>query len=129
MKKLILIFTLLVSTVMFSSPSYAEWRKVQEHSMGSVYIDAKRIRKTGEYVYYWILGDYLKPMDGILSAKTYYQGDCKLFRYKSLSGSFHKEPMAGGSSVNYSPKNPNWKYPPSNSVIEQILKSYCSSEV
>ena len=86
--------------------------------------------KKGGYVTYWVLRNYLKPDKfGMLSGKTYYQGDCKLFRYKSLSGSFHKEPMGGGSSINYSPKNPDWKYPPSNSVIEEILKSYCSSEV
>jgi hypothetical protein len=131
MKKLTLIFTLLVSTAMFSSPSYSKWTKVGEGVSGmTYYVDFKSMKKHGGYVTYWVLRDYLKPDKfGNLSGKTYYQGDCKLFRYKSLIGSFHKEPMGGGSSVNYSPKNPDWKYPPSNSVIEKILKSYCSSEV
>ena len=34
MKKLILIFTLLFSTVMFSSPSIAVWTKVGENVVG-----------------------------------------------------------------------------------------------
>ena len=92
------------------------------------YVDFESMKKNGGYVTYWVLRNYLKPDKfGMLSGKTYYQGDCKLFRYKSCS--FHKEPMGGGSTVNYSPKNSNWKHPPSNSVIEEILKSYCSSEV
>jgi hypothetical protein len=131
MKKLLLIFTLLFSTVIFSSPSHAKWTKVGEGVSGmTYYVDFESMKKHGGYITYWVLRDYLKP-DKFenLSGTTYYQGDCKLFRYKSLSGSFHKEPMGGGNSVNYSPKNPEWKYPPSNSVIEQILKSCCSSEV
>jgi hypothetical protein len=128
MKKLTLIFTLLVSTLMFSSPSYAEWRKVQEHSMGSVYIDAKRIRKTGGYVYYWTLGDYLKPMDGILSAKTYRQGECKLLRYKNLSYSFHKEPMGRGVGDVQKPlkSSLDWKIPSPNTSNELVLTVVCS---
>ena len=96
--------------------------------MGSVYIDAKRIRKTGEYVYYWILGDYLKPMDGILSAKTYYQGDCKLLRYKNLSYSFHKEPMGRGVGDVQKPLKSSlgWKIPSPNTSDELVLTVVCS---
>jgi len=60
MKKLILI--LLFSTVMFSSPSYAEWTKVNKDADGNTnYVDFERIRKHVGYVYYWELSDYLKP--------------------------------------------------------------------
>ena len=90
-------------------------------------MDFERIRKVDGYVYYWRLNDYLKPLKyGVLSDKIYQQGDCKLFRYKSLSYSFHKEPMGRGTGDNYSPKNPEWKYPSPNSVNENILKSVCS---
>ncbi|MDP7557459.1 MAG: hypothetical protein QF687_06205, partial [Nitrospinaceae bacterium] len=62
MKKLLLIFTLLFSTLLFSTPSYSEWTKVGENMSGDTYyVDFERIRKHGGYVYYWSLGDYLKP--------------------------------------------------------------------
>ena len=132
MQNPLFISTLLFSIAFYSSSSYADWTKVSSSGGGkkNYYVDFESMKKHGGYITYWVLRDYVQP-DKFrnLSGKTYYQGDCKLFRYKSLSGSFHKEPMGGGNSVNYSPKNPNWKYPPSNSVIEQILKSYCSSEV
>jgi len=67
-------------------------------------VDFEKIRKHDGYVYYWTLIDYLKPEQGILSAKVYYQGDCKQFRFKGLSFSCHKEPMGGGTGQVIEPK-------------------------
>ena len=127
MKKTIILLTLIFS-VMFSSPSYADWTKVSESVDGDTYyVDFERIRKHGGYVYWWYLTDYLKPTQpGHLSSKVYNQGDCKSFRRKGLSYSFHKEPMGGGTGDSISPKNPEWKYPSPNSSIETVLKSVCS---
>jgi hypothetical protein len=128
MKKIILI--LLFSTVMFSSSSYAGWTEVDESDSGEVmttiYVDFERIRKVDGYVYFWELFDYLKPTSqGHLSAKVYLQGDCKLFRYEYLSGSFHNQPMGGGTgdTENF-PEG--WNYPPPNSSIETVLKQVCN---
>ena len=91
------------------------------------YVDFERIRKVDGYVYYWVLQDYLKPTkQGDLSGKSYYQGDCKLFRYKNLSYSFHKEPMGGGTGDVDNVPDKDWKYPAPNTVNEVILKSVCS---
>ena len=58
------------------------------------YVDFERIREVDGYVYYWTLTDFLKPNKyGVWSGKIYNQGDCKLFREKRLSFSYHKEPM------------------------------------
>jgi hypothetical protein len=63
MKKLLLIFTLLFSTLMFSTPSYGEWTKVTSSGNGAFtfYVDFERIRKHGGYVYFWRLHDYIEP--------------------------------------------------------------------
>ena len=119
---------LLFSTVMVSSPSYAEWTKVGKNTDGSAYyVDFERKRKHDGYVYYWQLTDYIKPTKyGDLSSKIYVQGDCKLFRYKYLSWSFHIEPMgAGPGAVNTEPKQ-NWTYPAPNAITETVLMSICS---
>ena len=128
MHRVTLILTFLFS-LMFSSPSYSEWTKVGDSVGGgdTYYVDYERIRKHGGYVYWWTLGDYLKPTStGILSYKKYKQGDCKLFRYKILSGSFHKEPMGGGTGKSANIENPKWTYPPPNFVTETALLSVCS---
>ena len=128
MKNLLLIFTLLFSSVFLSSPSYAGWAKVSEGADGrTYYVDYERIRKHDAFVYYWDLSDYLKPTEyGDLSAKVYRQGDCKLFRVKNLSFSWHKEPMGGGTGDVQEPIKKDWIYPSPNSSGGIILKSVCS---
>jgi len=117
---------------MFSSPSYAEWTKVGEGTStmnrgNAYYVDFERIRKHDGYVYWWDLTDLLKPiLTGVLSAKIYKQGDCKLFRFKNLSYSLHKEPMGDGIGKVEEPVKKGWRYPHPNSVDEMILKAVCN---
>ena len=130
MKKLTLTFLICLFTVLLSAPSYAKWTKVGENVNGTTfYMDFERIRKVDGYVYWWDLSDYLKPTKyGDLSAKSYHQGDCKLFRSRDLSFSFHKEPMGGGIGRVREPKGEqkNWVYPSPNSVDEGVLKLVCN---
>ena len=92
MNRTTLLLTFLLS-LMFSSPSYSEWTWLGEGVKGSTfYVDLERIRKHDGYVYWWELQNSLKPdKDGDLSYEIYKQGDCKLFRYKTLSADYHKE--------------------------------------
>ena len=93
------------------------------------YVDFERIRKVDGYVYYWDLVDRLKPTEfGDLSVIRYKLGDCKLFRFKFLSFSFHNEPMGGGTGDVSKPirENANWQYSSPNSVGVRVLKSVCN---
>ena len=128
MKKLIILSTLIFS-VTFSSPSFADWKKVGENVAGATfYVDFERIRKHDGYVYWWGLADFLKPSpNGRLSGKSYYQGDCKLFRFKFLSDTYYNTPMGRGEVASGSNKpDKNWNYPSPNSSSETILKTVCS---
>jgi len=127
MNRVTLILTFLFS-LMFSSPSYSEWTWASKSVGGTTYyVDYDRIRKVDGYVYWWDLTDYLKPKNGILSAKTYNQGDCKVFRYKFLSDSYYTLPMGQGTpSTTSNEPDKEWHYPSPNSVNETILKSVCS---
>jgi hypothetical protein len=129
MKKLLLIFTLLFSTLMFSTPSYGEWTWVAKDVNGiTFYVDFERIRKHSGHVHWWTLSDYLKPsIYGDLSDRRYRQGDCKLFRHKRLSSSYHPKPMGGGTYDTLSNvPDKNWDYPPPNSSDEIMLKRICN---
>ena len=128
MKTLTVLFALTLS-VMFSSTSFAGWTKVSESVSGNTfYVDFERIRKHDGLVYFWRLRDYLKPDEyGVLSAKVYKQGDCKVFRFKTLSYSFHKEPMGRGTGDVHESVKKDWKYPHPNSVGETILNRVCAS--
>jgi hypothetical protein len=126
MKNLLLIFTLLVSTVVFSSPSYADWTKVSKEMNGDIqYVDFEKFRKVDGYIYFWILRDF---KNSLRSSLRYLEHDCKRFRFKILDITYHKKPMGRGM-VNTSivtSRNDEWNYPPPNSSNETILKSVCS---
>ena len=128
MKNLLLIFTLLFTSVFFSSPSFAGWTKTSEDVEGNTfYVDFERIRKHDGFVYYWDLSDYVKSdKDGDLSVKVYIQGDCILLRYKVLNGSFYKDPMGKGTPSASIKPDKEWDYPTPNSPSEVILKQVCS---
>ena len=122
---------------MFSSTSFGEWTKVSEGGERGVnlgneyYVDIEAIRKVEGYIYYWELANYLEPgKGGELSSKSYIKVDCKIFRSKLLSISFHKNPMGRGTGNNADlikfPKFTKWKYPTPGSVGYIILKSVCN---
>ena len=128
MKTLLTIFTL-VFTVMFSSTSFAGWTKVTVSLKGNTfYVDFRRIKKDRGYVYWWEMQNLLKPdKDGDLSYKYYSQSDCKLFRYKVLSNTYHTQPMGEGTPSTSSNKpDKEWRYPTPNSAMEIVLKKVCS---
>lgn len=99
-----------------------------EHRAGTFYIDVVRIRKVDGFVYWWNLLDYPKPTaTGVLSAKIYKQGDCKLFREKTLNDFYYNEPMGRGEVASSSNKpDKDWNYPPPNNTNELTLKTVCA---
>ena len=138
MKKFILIFTLLFSTVIssspsyaegFLSPSYAEWTKVNKDADGNTnYVDFESIRKKDGYVYWWVLSDILKPtIQGHLSSKSYNQGDCKLFRVRVFELDFlHQNRWVVELVTVTVLKTHNGIILSPNSVMENILRAVCS---
>ena len=70
----------------------------------------------------------LHHLMGNLSVQEYAELDCKLFRFKALSVSSHKEPMGGGTGRRYNIPDKEWNYPTSNSSIEIVLKAVCSQQ-
>ena len=128
MKKLILIFTLLFS-VLFSSSSFSEWIEIGTTVDGTTfYVDFKSIKKHDRYVYYWDLGDYVKPegRHGNLSVTNYNQVDCELNRRKNLTQTQHEKHMAQGRILSrITEPDKNWSYPPPESLLITILSSVC----
>ena len=130
MKKLFLTLVLMFSTLIFSFNGFAEWTKITESIDGNkFYIDFERIRKAGNYIYYWELRDYPKVDEyGDLSSKKYIEADCKIFRYKYLMDSYHVQRMGKGKPSTSSNKpDKDWRYPIPNTVGETIMKTICNT--
>ena len=90
-------------------------------------MDLDRIRKNDGYVYFWAVTDFLKPDKyGDMSSKIYREVDCKAFRQRDLTYFFYKQPMGGGQGESFNPDNPEWKYPPPESVVEFMMDTVCA---
>ena len=64
MKKLTILLVI-IFTFLFSTTSWGDWNYVVENLVGSkYYYDKDRVRKSGKYIYFWELVDYIKPMEG-----------------------------------------------------------------
>ena len=112
---------------MFSSNSYAEWTKVgiSADKIITYYVDFESIKEHDGYVYFWYLSDWLKPTENVFSITMYAQVDCKLYRVKILSTSFHTLPMGKGTTKTKNPSNPEWSYPPPNSKNNGAVEQVC----
>lgn len=120
--------TVLQTVCRFVKNGEWKWTKVSTDggSGNTVYVDFDRIRKHDGYVYFWNMFDLVEPDPwGHFSTTIYNQGDCKLFRFKRLSWSFHKEPMGGGTGETDNRPDEEWTYPPPDPVDETVLKTVC----
>ena len=118
----------IVCSVVLSPVAHAEWTKVTADKDGNTfYVDLERIKKHDGKVYFWQLYDYLKPYQGMLSFTAYTEVECGPLRYKDLTWTSYKGPMASGkiSSTAWAPDK-YWKYPNPNSINEVILNVVCN---
>jgi len=131
MKKLLL--TLLLTVV--SSNAMAEWvyvtetKKEKEKADGFIaYADPTSIRKTGNRVKMWSLGDYKITREefGVTSSKSQDEYDCKEKKKRVLFISFYSGHMGKGESLFILNERGNWKPTLLGSADEAILKFACS---
>ena len=128
MKKIILKCIVMLSTLMFSFKTYAEWTKVAENNKGVFYLDIDRIKKIDGKIYWWQLTDLKKSTkNGTKSSILFSEGDCTLLGYKVLSDTFYLLPMGKGESNGGSDiPDKNWRFPQPESPGEYIIKNLCN---
>ena len=123
-----LFFLFFASLVGISFPSYAEWKYLIKTSKGDFhYIDFDSLKREGDYIYFWSLRDYAKMNKwGDLSSKKYLKVDCKNYKFKFLSDSYHNRQMGEGISVEVSNKpDKDWNNTNSNSVMGFVFQNVC----
>ena len=124
MKKITLLLVI-IFTFLFSTTSWGEWSYVAENIGGDkYYYDKDRVRKSGKYLYFWVLTDFLKPIQIYFSRTVYRELDCSIFRYKDLYETFYKKSMGEGESITLKTTD-TWNYPPPESVTEAVYNKVC----
>ena len=84
------------------------------------------MRKVDGLTYFWFINNFPKISSGYHSMRMYRETDCKIFRYKDLSVTFHDKPMGSGDSKDFTPPS-GWMYPPPNTAMAAILNAVCGN--
>ena len=126
MKK-ITILLVIIFTFLFSTTSWGDWNYVTVSVSGSkFYYDKDRIRKSGKFIYFWRLTDYLKPSPyGNLSTTIYVELDCSIFRWKGLKYRSYNKSMGKGNPTNDFTPPDECEYPKPKSVEEFLYNKIC----
>ncbi|MBD21012.1 MAG: hypothetical protein CMM37_08240 [Rhodospirillaceae bacterium] len=125
--KMIFIIIIFLYSVVSSNSLLAEWVPIAKDKDGTTtYINFKSIKKSQGRVFWWALDDRIKPSKrGTKSAKHSHEGDCFMFRYRTLSWSFYKNSMGLGKGIFAQSEIPYWRHPRKNSLEGYILKLVC----
>ena len=125
MKKITLLL-FIIFTFLFSTTSWGEWSYVTENGGNKWYYDKDRVRKSGKFLYFWELTDFLKPNKyGNLSTTSYVQLDCSIFRFKNLKFQTYKNSMGEGEMTGDITPPDEWDYPLPNTLSETLYKKIC----
>ena len=110
----------------FNSNADFDWKKVGKNTGGSVFfVDKSSIKKTRNITYFYLLADYSKPDQGVLSVKTYIEGNCNKSKYRFLKDIYFAEPMGNGNIIETINEAGEWTPYDNSQIMGVIMKYVC----
>ena len=123
--KIFVIFILILFTPLTSNADF-NWKKIGTNSTGSVFfVDKLSIKKVRNTRYFYVLTDYSKPHQNVLSAKIYIEGNCIKSEYRFLKDIYFAEPMANGNIIDTINETSEWTQYDSSQIMGTIMKYVC----
>jgi len=128
MNKIYIILPILVSLLTFSLHSNGEWTYVMENINGTeYYIDFDRFKKRDNYVYTWVLRNYLEPDQlGELSTFQFEKIHCGIPKKSKVFRTTSCDDNVGKGKCESHHRETEWRYPNPDSVMEEIIDLVCS---
>lgn len=126
MKKILLIFGLLISTFSFSAQG--KWVNVVQISDENILIDTSRVKKVNKNIRVWVLHNHFSPkMNGHFSYKSvmeYQEVNCEEDKTKILRQTMFSDIMGEGLSLELN-MNEKWNYNRPDTRFDVVLKFVC----
>jgi hypothetical protein len=120
---------------MNSSAMAQQWVQVASTVDGdiTVYADQSTIRKEGNIVKIWTLGDFKKAEiignnNQVSSLEEQYEYDCKEQQMRRLYATMHSENMGKGNVLDSNSIHEEWQPVPPGSMNEQLWKFVCGKQ-
>jgi len=121
MRLIVLLLGLLICEI-----AKAEWERLADTGEFAIYFDKKTVKYDGNTARLWMLYDYKKKSNtGMLSERMLVEHDCKEARARTLTVSWHSEPMSRGKSIAEKIDPGPWAYIPPETINMVIYKSAC----
>ena len=90
------------------------------------YYDYETVKWAGGTAYAWVLTDYIKPLNGVLSFGSLVEVECGTpLRFKWLSTDYMSGPMGKGDLLGSTKEDASWSYPRPNTVWDSVVGSLC----
>ncbi len=123
--KRLFVFSLLIC---LQSPASAEWVKVTETKRGKVFfVESNEISVRGDSRVVVELIDNKRPdRDGDKSVRVVREYDCKGVRYKVITASYYKNPMAEGEPSMSVDGTMGWTDIDPNTPARSVLDHVCA---
>ena len=110
----IILFVVLIISIFFPNFSHAKnfkWseKQVNINNTGTFYFDKSSVKKIDNFIYYWSLGDFTKPLEGsdIKSTISYHRVDCTDNGYQILIFIAFDDKMGRGNIIFHDAENPD----------------------
>jgi hypothetical protein len=109
------------------------WIEMSRHDNYAAYADPSTIRRDGDNVKMWSLLDYKRPQAGpdgkpYLSARRYFEYNCKQSRARSLGASLHALKEGNGPALASTDTKLGWSKVETDSADEFLFKLACKKE-
>ena len=106
------------------------WTPYIDGENGTVYyVDVDSLRRDDDVIRFWEIGNNAKRgRNGVMSSRTFWQGDCKGQRSMVMSVALFSEQMAKGEtllSTDFPESQQKWTYAPPGSLVAQKLEILC----
>ena len=122
MKKL---FLITLTLLFLSSPSFGEWKEVDQNVDGVYFIEIDTVRKKGNLSYYNWMADFFEPMGWGLSAKGRDVINCETKKYKRFFSKYYDESMGRGKMNRMFDDDDRWKDFMTGSIRDKYFKLVC----
>ena len=116
--KQLLVLTTLISSLIMTSVTHAEWTEIDEFR----YVDYERVRQRNNGIY---LVWYLTNATDHGSITFLVELDCKAIAQKLLTAKVYEKKFASGNVISKTGPNKNWQYAEPNSPLERYWTKVC----
>lgn len=120
---------ILICLTVFSSPSFGEWKEVEQNYFGVYFIETDTIRRNGDTVYFNMLKDFFKPQNQnrVLSEWSRESINCKTKVSTTFLVRLHSYSMGKGEVVVEFDYSDDPLKIQNGSLFDRISKTICSS--